>query len=323
MRARCVVNAAGPWVEAVRRLEEPDAPAWLHLSKGVHVGIPAARLPLRQIAILGTADKRSIFAIPRGAIVYLGTTDTSYGHGADPEPPVLRSDVAYLLEAVPRYFDTEALRPGDCVSAWAGLRPLIAEAGKAPAELSRRDEIGMSPSGVVTIAGGKLTGYRKMGVDVVARIGEVLGAALPPARDEHTPLPGGDFDGDLDALARRVGNEHAIDARTALRLARLYGTEADDVLARGAQPLVPGAPVVAGEIDWAIDVEGACDALDVVYRRTRAALYEPDARDALAAPVAQQMAARLGWSEDETRDQTRAVRDRLAADLAFREEIPS
>ena len=278
---------------------------------------------MRQIAILGTADKRSIFAIPRGSIVYLGTTDTSYGHGADPEPPVLRSDVEYLLEAVPRYFDTNPLRPADCVTAWAGLRPLIAEAGKAPAELSRRDEIGRSPSGVVTIAGGKLTGYRKMGVEVALHIGEVLGAALAPASDEHTPLPGGDFDGDLDALADRIGRDHRVDARTALRLARLYGTEAGDVLALGPEALVADAPVVAGEVDWAIDVEGATDALDVVYRRTRAALYEPDAREALVAPVAVRMAARLGWSDEETRDQTRAVRDRLAADLAFREETQS
>jgi glycerol-3-phosphate dehydrogenase len=321
VRARSVVNAAGPWVEAVRRLEEPNAPTWLHLSKGVHVGVAATRLPLRQIAILGTADKRSIFAIPRGDLVYLGTTDTSYGRGADPEPPVLREDVDYLLEAVPRYFATEPLRAADCVTAWAGLRPLIAEAGKAPAELSRRDEITLSPSGVLTIAGGKLTGYRKMGVEVVARVGEVLGAALAPARGEDAPLPGGDFDGDLDALAARIAAAHAIDARTALRLARLYGTEAGDVLARGRDPLVAGTAVVAGEVDWAIDVEAATDALDVVYRRTRAALYEPDARDVLALPVAQRMAARLGWSEAETGRQARAVRDRLASDLAFRKEM--
>ncbi|MCX5739752.1 MAG: glycerol-3-phosphate dehydrogenase/oxidase, partial [Proteobacteria bacterium] len=122
VRARCVVNAAGPWVEAVRRLEEPAALPWLHLSKGIHVAVSFSRLPLRQIAILGTADKRSIFAIPRGDVVYLGTTDTSYQHGADPEPPVLRDDVEYLLEPVPRYFDTAPLHLADCVTAWAGLR---------------------------------------------------------------------------------------------------------------------------------------------------------------------------------------------------------
>jgi len=320
VRARCVVNAAGPWVEAVRRLEEPGAPPWLHLSKGVHVGVPALRLPLRQIAILGTADKRSIFAIPRGDVVYLGTTDTSHEHGADPEPPVLRDDVEYLLEPLPRYFDTEPLHLTDCVTAWAGLRPLLAEPGKAPAELSRRDEIGLSRSGVVTIAGGKLTGYRKMGVDVLVRVAEVLGRPLAPAQDEDTPLPGGNFDGDLDGLAERIAHASGVDARIAARLVRLYGTEAEAVIARGRDPLVPGAAVLEGEVAWAIDVEGAVDALDVVYRRTRAALYDPDARAALAEPVAQRMALRLGWSREHTAEQTRAVRERLTADLAFREE---
>jgi glycerol-3-phosphate dehydrogenase len=320
VRARCVVNAAGPWVEAVRRLEEPGAPPWLHLSKGVHVAVPALVLPLRQIAILGAADKRSIFAIPRGDVVYLGTTDTSYEHGADPEPPVLRNDVEYLLEPLPRYFHTDPLRPADCVTAWAGLRPLLAEPGKAPAELSRRDEIGLGPSGVVTIAGGKLTGYRKMGVDVVARVAEVLGRALAPTHDEDRPLPGGDFDGDLDVLAERVARASGVDARTAARLVRLYGTEAEAVIARGREPLVPGTAVLLGEVAWAIDVEGALDALDVVYRRTRAALYDPDARAALAEPVAQRMAALLGWGAEHTTEQARAVRERLAADLAFREE---
>jgi len=320
VRARCVVNAAGPWVEAVRRLEEPAALPWLHLSKGVHVAVSSSRLPLRQIAILGTADKRSIVAIPRGDVVYLGTTDTSYEHGADPEPPVLRDDVEYLLEPVPRYFDTAPLHLADCVTAWAGLRPLLAEPGKAPAELSRRDEIALSPSGVVTIAGGKLTGYRKMGVDVLARVAEVLGRSLAPGHDEDTPLPGGDFDGDLDALAARVARASGVEAHIAARLVRLYGTESEAVIARGRRPLVPGAAVLEGEVEWAIDVEGALDALDVVYRRTRAALYDPDARAALAEPVAQRMALRLGWSAEHTTEQTRAVRERLAADLAFREE---
>ncbi len=320
VRARCVVNAAGPWVEAVRRLEEPGAPAWLHLSKGVHVAVPASRLPLRQIAILGTADKRSIFAIPRGDVVYLGTTDTSYGHGADPEPPVMREDAAYLLEPLPRYFDTAPIQLTDCVTAWAGLRPLLAEPGKAPAELSRRDEIALSSSGVVTIAGGKLTGYRKMGVEVVARVAEVLGRSLAAADDEATPLPGGDFDGDLDALAASVARATGVEARISARLVRLYGSETEAVIARGREPLVPGAAVLAGEVEWAIDVEGALDALDVVYRRTRAALYDPDARAALAEPVAQQMALRLGWSIEHTAEQTRAVRERLTTDLTFREE---
>jgi len=320
VRGRAVVNAAGPWVEAVSRLEDPSAPARLHLSKGVHVAILAARLPIRQIAILAAADKRSIFAIPRGDVVYLGTTDTSYPGGADPEPPVLREDVAYLLEPVARTFDTTPLSPRECVSAWAGLRPLLAEPGKAPVELSRRDEVSRGPAGVVTIAGGKLTGYRKMGADVVARVAETLDAPLAPAVDEDAPLPGGDFDGDLDALAGRIARDASLEARTALRLARLYGVEATEVCALGREPLVAGSAVVAGEVEWAVAVEGALDACDVVFRRTRVALYDPDARAAIAPAVARRMAPLLGWSDAKTSEQIAAVEARLAADLSFQED---
>jgi glycerol-3-phosphate dehydrogenase len=318
VRGRVVVNAAGPWVEAVSRLEDPAAAPRLHLSKGVHVAVRAARLPIRHIAILGAADKRSIFAIPRGDVVYLGTTDTSYGRGADSEPPVEAADVAYLLEPIPRYFDTAPLAASECVSAWAGLRPLLAEPGKAAVELSRRDEITRGPGGVVTIAGGKLTGYRKMGEDVVEQVAAALRRRLDAAGD--APLPGGDFAGDLDALAAKLARESGVDARSAARLVRLYGAEASDVVALGREPLAPRASLVAGEVDWAIEREAALDVRDVVYRRTRAALYDPDARAAIVAPVARRMAARLGWSEDRIESEIRAVERQLAADLAFRQE---
>lgn len=322
VRARVLVNAAGPWVEAVTRLEDPGAPPRLHLSKGVHVAVRAERLPLHHIAILGTADKRSIFAIPRGPVVVLGTTDTSYGRGAEREPPVLPEDVAYLLEPIARSFDVAPLAPPDCVTAWAGLRPLLAEPGRPVAELSRRDEITSGPAGVITIAGGKLTGYRKMGEDVVGRVASALGRSAPPPADPDAPLPGGDFDGDLDALARRISSRSGVGPRCAERLARLYGTESEAVLSRGSEPLAPGLDVVTGEIEWAIDVEGAVGVADVVYRRTRAALYDPDARDAIPGPVAERMAARLAWNEERCRAELREVRARLAADLAFREETP-
>jgi glycerol-3-phosphate dehydrogenase len=320
VRAAVVVNAAGPWVEAVRRLEAPDAPALLHLSKGVHVALPHARLPIRHIAILGASDKRSIFAIPRGAVTYLGTTDTSYGGGADREPPVLRADVEYLLEPVARAFAVEPPRPEECVTAWAGLRPLIAQPGKPPAELSRKDEVLVGPAGVVTIAGGKLTGYRKMGEDVVTQVGVALGRTLAAPPAEEPPLPGGDFAGPLEDLAAGLARARAIDAEAALRLVRLYGAEADAVVARDPAPIAPGLALRAGEVDHALEVEAALTLEDVVYRRTRAALYDPAAREAMLEPAAERMAARLGWSAERRARELAAVRARLAADLAFRNE---
>jgi glycerol-3-phosphate dehydrogenase len=316
VRARCIVNAAGPWVDAVRRLEEPGAPARLHLSKGIHVGIPATRLPIRHIAVMVNSDGRTILATPRGEIVFLGTTDRSFPGDAVAEPLAERAEVESLLEPIPRYFDTPPVQAKECVTAWAGLRPLIAEPGKPPVEMSRRDEVTFGPAGVLTIAGGKLTGYRRMGAEVVESVAKALGRSLAPALEQEAPLPGGDFDGDLDRLAQRLAAATAIDSATADRLVRLYGTEAEAVVARGRERLAPGASPLAGEVAWAIEVEGAVSARDVVFRRTRAALYDPGCR-ALAGPVAKQMAAQLGWSPARMRDEEISVLAQLEADLSF------
>jgi glycerol-3-phosphate dehydrogenase len=314
VRARAIVNATGPWVEEVRSLEAPGKPSWLHLSKGIHVGLPRERLPLQNPLMLQAADRRPLFAIPRGRIVFVGTTDTTHAAGPEVWPRVERAEVEYLLATVQRYFGAR-FGPADVVTAWAGLRPLIAEPGKAPHEISRRDEIAIGPTGVVSIAGGKLTGYRPMAWAVLERVGEVLGRALPPPPPE-TPLPGGERLADASALAQvlDVSGEEA-DA-LARRLASLYGSEASAVVARGPALLPGGAHVLEGEVDWAVDVEGAASVEDVVYRRARLAPYDPQA-GAAAEPVARRMAQLLGWDERRAIAQAGAVRERLARDLDF------
>jgi glycerol-3-phosphate dehydrogenase len=317
--ARAVVNAAGPWIDELVHLESPGAASRLHLSKGVHVAVRAERLPVRHLAVLQTDDRRSIFAIRRGGSVYLGTTDTSYDRGADPWPQITRADVAYLLAPVNRDFRIDPLAPGDVVAAWSGLRPLIAEPGKPAREISRKDEVWIGPAGVVTLAGGKLTGYRPMARLTLERAAESAGLRLADAGEEP-PLPGGDFDGDLDALAARLRRETpGLAPEAAARLARLYGSEAGEVLRLGAEPLAPGVPLVAGEVDWAVTREGASCLEDVHYRRTRAALYDPSAREAAALPCAARLAALLGWSDAEREGEVARVRARLAADLDFAE----
>ena len=322
VRARCVINAAGPWVDRVHRLEDPQAPARLHLSKGIHVVLPAERLPVRNIVILGAADRRSIFLIRRGDAVFIGTTDTSYEHGCETWPLIERGDVEYLLAPIARDFGVEAVRPEEVVAAWSGLRPLIAEPGKKAHEISRRDEIWIGAKRVVSVAGGKLTGYRPMTRTAVEKAAEVceLRLAAPPARE--APLPGGDFDGDLEALSGRLQRETGMDPATAARMVGLYGTEAGEVVGRGSDPLVPGASVVSGEVSWAMEIEGAARLEDVLYRRTRAALYEPSVREALAEPIADQMAERLGWGSARREREIAATRERLTRELDFLGESP-
>jgi glycerol-3-phosphate dehydrogenase len=319
VRASCVVNAAGAWVEAVRRLEDAAAPSLLHLSKGVHIGIPAARLPVRNLLLLNTDDRRGIFALRRDEIVFIGTTDTTYKRGADLWPRVSRADVEYLLAPLAHYFADGKLAPDDVRTAWAGLRPLVAEPGKPPTDISRRDEILVGRAGVVTIAGGKLTGYRPMALRALEHVQRVLGRPLPEA-SEGSPLPGGDFAGDLGSLADALEREHGVTRTCALRLARLYGSEAGEVARLGRESLAPGAPVIAGEVDWAVQREAAATVEDVLYRRTRAALFEPEARNSIAEPIARRMAGVLGWSAEKTRSELAAASARLTADLDFADE---
>jgi glycerol-3-phosphate dehydrogenase len=189
-------------------------------------------------------------------------------------------------------------------------------------EISRKDEVWLGPARVVTLAGGKLTGYRPMARATLERAAEGGDLRLGDAGEEP-PLAGGDFDGDVDALAAALRRETPqLSAAGAARLARLYGSEAREVLRLGRDALAPGTPLVTGEIDWAATREGAETLEDVHYRRTRAALYDPSAREAAVAPAAARLAALLGWS-DARRDQEIAhTRARLAADLVFEEEAP-
>jgi glycerol-3-phosphate dehydrogenase len=316
-RARCVINAAGPWVEAVRRLETPHAPPWLHLSSGIHVGVPAHRLPVHNMVMLTASDRRTVFAIHRGGITYVGTTERSYPQGPALWPRIEREDVEYLLEPVARSFTAGPLGPDAVVTAWAGIRPLVAEPGKAPAEISRKDEIVIGASGLISIAGGKLTGYRPMARAALGRAAQVMGSALPEPR-EDPPLPGGGFEGEVSALAGELGRSRRIAPRDADRLVRLYGAETERVLAHDPDLLFAPLGIRGGEVDWAVRFEGALTLEDLVYRRLRIALFEHEGREDCLDALAARMGSLLDWDEARREAEVAGVRTRLRDDLAFR-----
>lgn len=173
VQARVVVNATGPWVDTLRNLDGEVSGKRLHLTKGIHVVFPRQRLPLSGMVLMSAHDRRLVFAIPRGEMIYVGTTDTDYPQPAN-RPEITRTDVEYLLDTANRTFPDVRLRLGDVTAAWAGLRPLIHQEGKNPSEISRSDEILVSPSGLISIAGGKLTTYRHMAERVVKLVGRIL-----------------------------------------------------------------------------------------------------------------------------------------------------
>ena len=189
VRARMIVNAAGPWVDAIRALEAPDEKPRLSLTKGIHLVLPHSRLPLARTLLMSAADKRPIFAVPRGDVTYLGTTDTFFPTSKY-WPEIEAEDVDYLLDSSSRSFCVEPLTASDVVSSWTGVRPLVSQAGKRPSEISRRDEVWTGPGGILSIAGGKLTAYRRMVERVVDTVVERLGQADPEVEAQRLVLVG-------------------------------------------------------------------------------------------------------------------------------------
>jgi glycerol-3-phosphate dehydrogenase len=171
IKAKVVVNATGPWVDEVRKTDHTISGKRLHLTKGVHIVVDRNALPVKQAVYFEVSDGRMIFAIPRLNKTYIGTTDTTYT-GSKDEVQATADDIAYLLKGVNENFEGIQLTPQQVEASWAGLRPLIHEDGKSESELSRKDEIFKWTSGLISIAGGKLTGYRKMAERVVDMVVE-------------------------------------------------------------------------------------------------------------------------------------------------------
>jgi glycerol-3-phosphate dehydrogenase len=320
--ARSVVNAGGPWVDEVRRRAGALTGARMHLTKGVHLVVPHERLPLQHIVVMVARDKRSVFAVPRGSCTYLGTTDTDYGTPAD-NPEVTAADVEYLLDAANRTFCGPPLSSHDVVGSWAGLRPLLHEEGKSPSEISRKDEIMEdTASGLISIAGGKLTTHRRMAERVVDLVVKRVGGKFGPCTTDRVPLPNGEFTAEellvlQNTLKQRLPR---LGIPGAQRLVRLYGAGAVRILERAeAAPwsaeALPGQPeVLRAEIAHSLDEEMPLTLEDLLERRTRLLLF--DARQGLAGAeeTASIAAARLGWKPARVMAELDAYQ-RLAASL--------
>lgn len=320
VRARRIVNAAGPWADRLHALDEPGvapaasaapinpaAPA-LRLTKGIHLVFDGSRLPVRHAVYFDGPDGRLLFAVPRGGKTYVGTTDTDYG-GDPAHPGIDEADAAYVVQAANYVFPGARLTPADAESGWAGLRPLIRQPGRAPSEVSRRDELFRSASGLITIAGGKLTGYRKMAekaVDIAALELTAEGAGpFGPCATERLRLAGAPADPaelpQLTAEWTAAGERLGLPREDAARIAARYGANAPAVHSR-----LPAAREAAGryalpeplaaELLYAIEREMAATPADFLVRRTGDAAFDIAAARRHQAGVCAFMAERLAWN---------------------------
>ncbi|HLG93162.1 MAG TPA: glycerol-3-phosphate dehydrogenase/oxidase [Acidimicrobiales bacterium] len=312
VEAEVVVNATGVWVDELRQLDQASAVPSVRPAKGIHLTLPRDRLPADMAAVLPVpGDRRSIFVIPWQDQVYVGTTDTDYDGPLD-EPPCRAEDVDYLLGAV-NSFVTQPVSAADVVAAWAGLRPLLARDrhGRSPAartaDLSRRHQVSVAPSGLVTVTGGKLTTYRRMAADTVDRVVALLQRGRRTCPTRHLALRG------------RGGPDPAVPEPPRAHLASRYGSEAAQVWALaqdragGDRPLVEGLPYLAAEAVWAARHEMALTLDDVLSRRTRALLQLREPTLAAAPRVAGLVGPELGWGPEEARRQLEALRRRHPA----------
>jgi len=329
VRADAVVNAAGVWSDDVRSLDEGADPHSIRPAKGIHITVPWSKVR-NDIAVVVPVrkDKRSIFVVPWGDFTYIGTTDTDYDGPID-DPQCTPDDIAYLLGAMNDAMTTE-LTEADILGTWAGLRPLVRDAGsERTADLSRRHRVTPSASGVVTVTGGKLTTYREMAADTIDLVlEEVLGAKVMERVAKHSrtrrlPLRGAE--GYAEVLAAATSTP-GVEPAVVEHLANRYGGETRALLAmierdpQLADPLVEGLPYLRAEALYAVRYEMARSVDDILSRRTRSRLLARDASAAAAPAVAALVAADLGWDEAEQERQVKAFRalvdeERTAAHL--------
>jgi glycerol-3-phosphate dehydrogenase len=331
VRALVVVNAGGPWVDRLRRLDDPSALPLLRPTKGAHVAVPRRRIGNeRAITLFSPIDGRVMFVLPWGELSYIGTTDTD----ADWAPETVRvtaGDVTYLLRSANAAFPDAHLAPNDVVSVWAGLRPLLRQDRNAsPSQVSREHRVLESGHGLISVAGGKLTTYRVMGRDVTdrvaARLHQLDGRPVAPRPPTGAiPLPGGET-ADLGVLLE-AARARGVPDSTARHLVASYGSECAAVLnlverdrTLGA-PILPGAPEIWAEVVHAVEREMAVRVQDVLIRRLHLFYEHADQGAAAVTPVARRMKKLLGWDDTQEAEELVDYFKVVERARAFRAEI--
>ncbi|UXA16312.1 glycerol-3-phosphate dehydrogenase/oxidase [Mycobacterium sp. SMC-4] len=283
VRARAVLNAAGVWAGEV------DPSVTLRPSRGTHLVFDAAAFgnPVAALTVPIPGElNRFVFAMPEQlGRVYLGLTDEDAPGPIQDVPEPTSDEITFLLDTVNTALQT-TLDRADVIGAYAGLRPLIDTGSGRTADVSREHAVTESPSGVISVIGGKLTEYRYMAEDVLDRAIALRGLTARRCRTRNLPLVG--------APSNPVSAQRSSTTLPASLVAR-YGAEAPNVMARAAcarpaDSVAEGIDVTRAEFAYAITHEGALTIDDILDRRTRIGLVAAD-RDAATESAAEILAA--------------------------------
>jgi len=325
IKAKLVVNAAGPWVDELREMDNSLEGKRLHHTKGTHVVVPHERLPVNQAIYFDVFDGRMVFTIPRGKSTYIGTTDTDYS-GDLANPKISKEDAKYLISAANKVFSEANLKLSDVVSSWAGIRPLIHQEGKSPSEISRKDEIFTSASGLISIAGGKLTGYRIMAKKVTDLVVETMHREYEIkktyCKTERTGINGGDI-GRLNEYTEHIWNELkmiGLGEYEANYLIQNYGKQSEIIIDKISEFSESDSEtgMARAELWYCIMHESLYHLEDFFFRRTGRMYFDIQSIPKLIEPIAKDMGSMLGWDAQRIKDEVGKVNDALAKAVDFK-----
>ena len=329
-KSKQIINATGPWVDSFRKKDNSMNNKRLHLTKGVHIVVDYKRLPLQQAAYFDVPDGRMMFAIPKNGITYIGTTDTHFAENPK-RPQVDLDDVNYILAGVNQVFPTVNLKLEDVRSSWAGVRPLIHQDGKSPSELSRKDEIFYAPSGLISIAGGKLTGFRKMAertVDVVVKqLYKKEKRPIENCQTANMKLSGGHFkeaedipDYILQLTEETLGT--GLTEKDIEKLVYKYGSNTPIILdmleADTRLKLSARQKLLFAELQYGVKYEMVCTLSDFAIRRTGRLYFERDELDDIYFDILDELERLLKLSKQEKLAQLKEFETEFENVVAFK-----
>jgi len=309
IKAKRVVSASGPWVDKLRQKNGSLSGKRLHLTKGIHLVFPHHKIPLNHTLYFDVPDGRMVFAIPRGKVTYVGTTDTEY-KGDLNRVVATKDDAVYLLNAINQALPTVKVDKNDIISNWAGLRPLIHEDGKSPSELSRKDEIFVSDTGLISIAGGKLTGYRKMAQRIVDLVDEQLPEPFGPCPTKDIPLTEDPLkdakavEGYIHEMENRIKKLGLI-SYYGWYLVTTYGKQAETILEKMQEYSsdTPNIALLRAETWYGVHHELVSSADDLLVRRTGRLYFDIESIPPALEIVLADMKNYLGWNENRTQEE--------------------
>jgi glycerol-3-phosphate dehydrogenase len=284
LRARCVINATGAFCDSLRKQDEPGAEPMISPSQGVHIVLDRSFLPGdTAIMVPHTRDGRVMFAIPWHGHAVVGTTDTPITE-LNLEPRPMKTEIDFLLETASAYLAKRPAR-SDIRSVFTGIRPLVKAGNGNTAALSREHAIAISKSGLVTIAGGKWTTYRKMAEDCVDHAVVLARLEERPCVTRSLVIHGSHRPKKKNGALEFYGSD-------AVKIRELAATQSEL-----STPLHPDLSICGAQVVWAVRHEMARTVDDVLARRTRCLFLNVQATVAIAPKVAELMGRELDRDE--------------------------